>query len=65
MNVELCESCGKQPRYQRKGKTYKLCVVCGWEAISALLNIPDDLNKTPEQKVTEALDYVPYEEWAK
>lgn len=60
---ELCERCGKYPRFQRKEKVYKLCAVCGWEAICKLLNISDNLSKPPNKNVTEALGYTPYEEW--
>jgi hypothetical protein len=35
----MCVQCGKNPAIRRKGKTYKLCSVCGWEAIMEVIDI--------------------------
>ncbi len=59
-NNEICIQCGKNPRFKYRGKTYNLCAVCGWKALQVVLGLPDDTNKTPEEKVTEAIDYVPF-----
>lgn len=70
--MEMCIQCGQYPRFSRRGKTYNLCAVCGWRALCKVLKLPDDAGKTDEQsilsyaegKVAEAVDYVPFEEWA-
>lgn len=59
-----CIQCGK-PAYQLKGKTYKLCATCGWEALVELRGYTDNRPVTDQEKVDAVLDYVPYEEWAK
>lgn len=61
---EMCIQCGRHPRFQRRGKIYNLCAVCGWLALRVMLKLPDDTNKPVEQKVTEAVDYVPFEKWS-
>lgn len=60
--IEMCTRCGQNPRFERRGKTYQLCAVCGWEMLQVMLRLPDDASKSVEQKVTEAVDYVPFRE---
>lgn len=53
-----CIKCGK-PAYQFKGKTYKLCASCGWEALVKLMGYVDDSPITDREKVDKVMDYVP------
>ncbi len=37
----LCIKCGKRKRYERNGRVFNLCVVCGWNNIQEFLDLPD------------------------
>ena len=60
--MELCIHCNQNPRFQYRGKTYNLCAICGWHFLQVLFRLTDDASKTSEQKVTEAVGYVPFGE---
>lgn len=60
---ELCEQCNKYPKFQYNDKIYKLCAGCGWAAFLALLGYEDDPQKTPQEKMREVLQFVPFSEW--
>lgn len=51
----ICIQCGKKA-YEYKGKVYKLCAECGWEALVTLAGCVDDDTKTVEEKVTEVVE---------
>lgn len=42
MSDLLCVKCGKNKRYERDGRVFKLCASCGFENLLKLLNDPDD-----------------------
>ena len=67
MEDQLCERCGLYQRYQHPqiDKIYKLCAICGWEALVKLMGYVDDSPITDQEKVDKVLDYVPYNEWSK
>lgn len=60
--IEMCARCNQNPRFEWRGKTYQLCAVCSWEMLQAVFRLPDDASRTAEQKVAEAVDYVPFGE---
>jgi ribosomal protein L37E len=55
LDSAVCIQCGEKA-YEYKGKIYKLCSECGWEALK-LMGYVDNEDKTAEEKVTEVIGY--------
>jgi len=39
--MTTCEKCGKRPCYRRGGKVYRLCSMCGMDALVEFLSEPE------------------------
>ena len=38
----LCVKCGKNERYERDGRVFRLCAFCALDALQTFLNSPDE-----------------------
>jgi hypothetical protein len=46
----LCQKCGQFPAYiGPNGKVYKLCALCGWEAMQILLGLKKAQDETQDK----------------